>query len=125
MKKISLTRNHHDVTTFSVLIILVALIFAITNLYNRPKGVLVVNTYIEGQKIDTNRLDYDKTVIYYKENYPILRDDVTVEIKNNKVRVEKEDSPLHYCSLQGWVGNAGYPIICAPNYFMLVIEAAS
>ncbi len=60
------------------------------------------------------------TALFYKgtlESY-----EVVVEIAEGKVRIEKEDSPHHYCKIQGWVGEAGMPIICAPNYFMVVIE---
>lgn len=51
--------------------------------------------------------------------------EVDVEIKDGKVRIEKEDSPHHYCKIQGWVSDAGMPIICAPNYFMVVIKEAA
>ncbi|NCA97590.1 MAG: NusG domain II-containing protein, partial [Bacteroidia bacterium] len=39
-----------------------------------------------------------------------------------KVRIAEETSPHNYCSIQGWVDDSGMPIICAPNYFMVIIE---
>lgn len=60
------------------------------------------------------------TALFYQGSLETY--EVTVEVAEGKVRIEKEDSPHHYCKIQGWVGEAGMPIICAPNYFMVVIE---
>ncbi len=60
------------------------------------------------------------TALFYKGSLETY--EVVVEIEDGKIRIEKEDSPHHYCKIQGWVGEAGMPIICAPNYFMVVIE---
>lgn len=40
---------------------------------------------------------------------------VYVEVKDQKVRVEKETSPRHLCSIQGWVEDISRPIVCLPN----------
>lgn len=48
--------------------------------------------------------------------------DVVVEIKDAKVRIMTETSPLHVCSLQGWVDRAYVPLICLPNYVIVQIE---
>ncbi len=63
------------------------------------------------------------TALFYQGSLDIY--EVTVEVADGKIRIEKEDSPHHYCKIQGWVGEAGMPIICAPNYFMVVIEEVS
>ena len=49
--------------------------------------------------------------------------DVIIEVKDNAVRVEKETSPYHLCSIQGWVNNVNQPIICLPNEMIIQIEA--
>lgn len=49
--------------------------------------------------------------------------DVQVEVKDEAVRVEKENSPYHLCSIQGWVEDTGRPIICLPNEMVVQIEA--
>lgn len=51
--------------------------------------------------------------------------DVVVEIKNNKVRIQTETSPLHICSLQGWVDRAYVSLICLPNNVIVQIENAT
>lgn len=48
--------------------------------------------------------------------------DVQVEVKDKKVRVEKENSPYHLCSIQGWVEDANRPIVCLPNNIVVQIE---
>ena len=49
--------------------------------------------------------------------------DVQVEVKDQRVRVEKENSPNHLCSIQGWVEDANRPIVCLPNNIVVQIEA--
>ena len=46
---------------------------------------------------------------------------MTIEIKDNKVRVSKEESPKNYCSKQGWVSSVATPIVCLPNAVVVTI----
>lgn len=48
--------------------------------------------------------------------------DVIVEIKDERVRIQTETSPLHICSLQGWVDRAYVSLICLPNGVVVQIE---
>lgn len=80
-----------------------------------------------------------KTAVVSFKNEEILRADMSVdetyqvqgtlgevdiEVKDGKVRVEKETSPYHLCSIQGWVSDTGTPIVCLPNNLVVVIEAS-
>jgi hypothetical protein len=47
--------------------------------------------------------------------------EVFIEVKDNRIRVEKETSPLHICSIQGWIEYANVPITCLPNHVVIVI----
>lgn len=47
--------------------------------------------------------------------------EVLIEVKDKKIRVEKETSPLHICSKQGYVSD-NTPIICLPNKIIIKIE---
>ncbi|MFA5236070.1 MAG: NusG domain II-containing protein [Bacilli bacterium] len=123
-KRIGLKKTTFDVYLFNLLVFLTTVILVITNLFNRPQGFLVVAVYVETEKIDQLSLDEDVTKVYKKDDYPVFLGDITLEVIDGRVRVEKETSPLHYCSIQGWVKEPGMPIICAPNYFMVVIEDA-
>jgi len=124
MRKFSLVKKTSDVYAFCALLLLTSSVLVWTNVYNKPTGTLVANVYVKAVKIDSLPLDVDTMVTYLQADYPVFKGDITVEITDGKVRVEKETSPLHYCSIQGYVGDAGLPIICAPNYFMVVIEGS-
>lgn len=50
--------------------------------------------------------------------------EVVVEVKEGRVRVEKENSPYHYCSIQGYVSDPSTPIICLPNEVVVSIEGS-
>lgn len=49
---------------------------------------------------------------------------VDVEVQDEAVRVEKENSPYHLCSIQGWVSQPNRPIICLPNNIVVEIQAS-
>ncbi|QIK57751.1 NusG domain II-containing protein [Erysipelothrix sp. HDW6A] len=49
--------------------------------------------------------------------------DVVIEIKDGRIRVADEISPLNYCSIQGWVDKTNVPIVCLPNKILIVVEA--
>jgi hypothetical protein len=38
------------------------------------------------------------------------------------MKIIEETSPLNICSQQGWVETPGLPLVCAPNFFLAVIE---
>lgn len=48
---------------------------------------------------------------------------VDIEVQDEAVRVEKETSPYHLCSIQGWVSQSNRPIICLPNNIVVEIRA--
>lgn len=48
--------------------------------------------------------------------------EVFIEVVDGKIRVEKETSPYHLCSIQGWVEYANVPIVCLPNHIVILIE---
>ena len=47
--------------------------------------------------------------------------EVIIEVKNNKLRVKKEDSLLHICSKQGWVNKGS--IVCLPNKIVINFDS--
>lgn len=85
---------------------------------NRHKQKEVVVQYRNEEVL---RVDLDKD-----ENYQVQASlgMVEIEVKDGAVRVEKETSPYHLCSIQGWVKDAGRPIICLPNELVVQIETS-
>ena len=49
--------------------------------------------------------------------------EVFIEVQDQRIRVEKETSPLNICSIQGWVSSSFVPITCLPNHILIVIVA--
>lgn len=47
---------------------------------------------------------------------------VNIEVKDGAVRVSQENSPHHYCSLQGYVSDPNVPIVCLPNETVITIS---
>lgn len=119
----SLNKKPADVYAFSILMILLSLLIVMINTFNQPAGDLYVSVYIENQYIQQYSLYDDQTITFSKTEYPILLGDIVLAIEDQRIRIVEETSPLNICSQQGWVQTPGLPIICAPNYFMAVIEA--
>jgi hypothetical protein len=121
-KPFPLVKQTADVIVFSLLLIATSLLITITNLYNRPGGDLYVSVYIENTLIDQYSLYEDTSIRFTQEAYPVLLGDIVLGIDNQRMRILEETSPLNVCSSQGWIATPGLPLICAPNYFMAVIE---
>lgn len=100
--------------------------------------ILSLFSYIPLLYQDWQNKDKRKEVVVQYKNEEILREDlriddtyhlqatlgeVQIEVKDEAVRVEKETSPYHLCSIQGWVKDTGRPIICLPNEMVVQIEA--
>jgi hypothetical protein len=122
-KPFSLQKNPIDVYVFSLFMIALSILISFSNLYNRPGGDLYVSVYIENALIQQYSLYETQSITFTQAEYPILLGDIVLGIDDARIRIEQETSPLNVCSEQGWVSSPGLPIICAPNYFMAVIEA--
>lgn len=105
--------------------VLVASVLFSIFFYMRPAQGNAVSLYISGEKVNTYSLAEDRIIELYMEDYPSLLGDMTIEIKDGRVRVSKEESPKHLCSRQGWISATGWLISCLPNDVYLIIEGES
>ena len=119
----TLKKKTADVYAFSVLLLALSLLISLINIYNRPTGDLYVSVYIESQLVNQYSLYEKQTITFESSTYPVLLGDIVLAIDDQRIRIIQETSPLNVCSEQGWVATPGLPLICAPNYFMAVIEA--
>ncbi len=107
--------NKHDVKLILIVtIISVLLIVIIRNINFKEQEALV---YYENKLVLTIDLSIDKE--YEVEGY---NGKVNIEVKNNKIRVKEETSPLHICSKQGFVDSMFEPIICLPNKIVIKLK---
>ena len=84
---------------------------------NQDKTKEVVVSF-KDQEIIRERLDQDHVYRVKGTLGPI-----DIEVKDERVRVEKENSPNHLCSIQGWVSESNRPIVCLPNNIVVEIQA--
>ncbi len=127
--KYKLKPNKIDILIIPFLIIF-ALIVSFCVFYIPKDSGKSVSIYIQTKKEYSLDLNVDQTLVlipgeYNKElnQFPSLQGEMHIEIKNKKIRVEKEESPLHVCSKQGWVSTPNLPVTCAPNEVIIVIES--
>ena len=99
-----------------ILFILVIFMIVIISLnITKKKGNLAYVYYMDDVilKID---LSDDNEYIVNGENGL-----VKIEVKDKKIRVVEENSPLHLCSKQGYISNSYESIICLPNRIVIKI----
>lgn len=118
-----LKHNKYDIIVYIISFILICVLFIVSNaVTNKAKGeVLYAIVTIEGKqkyKLDMNE---DVEIVLSPDKYSSLLGEMIIEIKDKKVRVKKEESPLHYCSMQGWVDSVARPIVCLPNAVIITI----
>ena len=118
-----LKHNKHDIFIYIISFVLIMGLLVISNVItsNARGKVLYAIVTIEGKEKFKLNMDEDKEIILNPDKYPSLLGEMIIEIKNKKVRVKKEESPLHYCSMQGWVDDVARPIVCLPNGVIVTI----
>lgn len=118
---VRIKKNKSDL--FVILLSLILIVFiTVKVMFGMDTDAKVVNVYYHDKVVYTMNLEIDEIYVMKKEKFRDLQGDLTVEIKNGKVRIAEEKSKHHICSLQGWEDRAGRPLVCLPNYVMVIIE---
>lgn len=111
--------NRADRIFIGIVIICTIALYAslgwIQSLDNGKKKIAIV----EYKNQEVMRIDMTKDGTY---SVDATKGTVDIEVKNGQIRVEKETSPYHYCSLQGWVERSNVPIVCLPNDLVIMIH---
>ena len=113
--------NKYDIIVIALSLILIVF-FTINSMFYGQGDAQKVNVYYHNKVIWSWELDENTTFTMKKSEYKDLKGDLTVEIKNGRVRIAEETSKNNICSLQGWEDRAGRPLVCLPNYVMVIIE---
>lgn len=118
-----LRHNKHDVFIYVLSFILIIGLLIISNsISSKAEGkVKYAIVTIQGKQKFKFNMNEDTEIVLTKDKYPSLLGEMIIEIKDKKVRVKKEESPLHYCSMQGWVDSVAKPIVCLPNSVIVTI----
>lgn len=118
LEVMDLIMNKSDI---KLIVILFAFIFGILIFTNvtKKKGT-VAEVYYEDQLITYIDLSIDKEYVVNGE-----LGDVVLEVKDNMIRVKKENSPRHICSKEGFIGDSSRTLICLPNKIIIKIVGES
>ena len=119
----NLKKNKTDLFILILSIVFVLLIVVASNIItgNVNGAYKYVVVSINGEDRFKYLLSENRTIELAKDDYKTLLGDMVIEIKDNKVRVSKEESPKNYCSKQGWVSSVATPIVCLPNAVVVTI----
>lgn len=111
--------NKYDKGLIISIVIIACLLYVPLWFYNQQMDKQDKQVVVEYKNEEILRVDLNKNA-----NYTVKGDQgpVEIEIKDYSVRVERETSPYHICSVQGWVKTVNSPIICLPNGIVVTIE---
>ena len=118
-----LKQNRYDVIVYVLsFVLIIGLLFVSNSISKKAEGkIKYAIITVEGKQKYKLNMNEDIEIVLTKDKYPSLLGEMIIEIKDNKVRVKKEESPLHYCSIQGWVDSVAKPIVCLPNSVIVTI----
>ena len=118
-----LKHNRYDIFIYVICFcLIISLLFASNVITSKAKGdILYAVVTIEGKQKFKLNMNEDIELSLSPNKYPSLLGEMIIEIKDKKVRVKKEESPLHYCSMQGWVDSVAKPIVCLPNSVIVTV----
>ena len=119
----NLKKNKVDFIILALSIVLIIAIVIVSNIVtgsvNGKNKYVVIS--VDGEEQFKYKLNEDREIKLDEDDYPTLLGDMIIEIKDDRVRVAKEESPKNYCSKQGWVGSVATPIFCLPNSVVVTI----
>jgi hypothetical protein len=113
--------NRYDKALMLFIIISSAVLFVSLEWFVRASTsnqIVAVVTYYDREVL---RIDMSVDGDYVVEG---TLGDVFIEVRDRRIRVEKETSPFNICSIQGWVEFANVPIVCLPNNIIIIIQNA-
>lgn len=110
--------NKNDLKLIFVVLFITLSIFGLLYLFKNKnsKNALV---YYEDELVMTIDLSLKEEQEYKVMGY---NGEMIIKTKENKIKVEEENSPLHLCSRQGWIENSYEVIVCLPNKIIIKIE---
>lgn len=110
--------NKFDKIFALILLLLTIIIFILTS-----KTLNVSRLEAVVYKYDQEIARYDMNV---DQQHTVKGDlgDIVIEIKNGRVRIKEEISPLHYCSIMSWQDRINSLIVCLPNGVYIHIEGS-
>jgi hypothetical protein len=76
-----------------------------------------VSIFHEGKIVRQIKLDKD-------QEFTLLNGDMSIEVRDNKLRVKKSNCPRQTCVHMGWIYYPGEKIVCLPHKIFIEIESS-
>ena len=109
--------NKNDLKLIMIVLLVVIISFVCFSLFESKNNKRAV-IYYENNIIETINLDINNN--YEVDGY---NGKVKIIVKDGKIKVDTEKSPLHLCSKQGYISKSYETIVCLPNKITIKIEA--
>lgn len=106
--------NKSDLKLIIYLSLIILFVLGIMNISSK-KGNIALVYYMDEEVL---RIDLSKDANYKVNGYNGI---VNITVKDNKIKVDSENSPLHLCSKQGYISNSKEVIVCLPNKIIIKI----
>jgi hypothetical protein len=106
--------NKSDLKLILILLLISFFGFCFFKFFSRKGSNAFV--YHDGNLVLTIDLNIDNDYVVQGDN-----GDVSIIVRNGKIKVSSENSPLHLCSLQGFVDDSNQSIVCLPNKIVINI----
>ena len=100
--------NKSDLKFIIIILIASLVLFLVSRIDNSNSASVYYDNNLVLQ------IDLSKDNIYDVEGF---NGNVEIEVKDGKLRVKEEDSPLHICSKQGFMNRGS--IVCLPNKIVI------
>ena len=109
--------NKSDIKLIGILLV-ISIIGVLCFKFFSKKGSSAY-VYHDGNLVLTIDLSVDK-------EYVVAGDlgDVVIVVRDGRIKVEEETSPLHLCSKQGFIDNSAESIVCLPNKVVINIGSS-
>ena len=111
--------NKDDFKLVFILLIIVILFLLGFKLSSKDENMKAL-VYYEDEVVLTIDLEKELNKIYEVDGY---NGKVTIVVKDGKIKVDEENSPLHLCSKQGYISSSYETIVCLPNKITIKIES--
>ena len=107
--------NRHDIILCLSILLIIGILYGITKIDNHKHKEAIV--YYNNDIVLKIDMDKDDTYQVNGDNGIVI-----IEVLNNKIRVNEENSPKHICSKQGFINSSHESIICLPNKIVIEIK---
>ena len=118
LEVMALIVNKNDIKLVVILGIIIVGIFIFINVTKEDGSMAEV--YYEDEKVLTIDLNIDSEYTVDGE-----LGNVVLEVKDKKIRVKEENSPLNICSKEGFIGDSSRTLMCLPNKIIVKIVGES